>query len=110
MQAQAERLVKMARRPNIKLQVLPYEAGAHASMGNSFTILEFPEPEDPSAVYIENLTSGLYLEKPEDVARYGAVFNDVRALALSPDRSVTWVRRLVKEMNRENLEPSPGGH
>jgi hypothetical protein len=44
MRAQLEHLLDLARRPNVKLQVLPYLAGAHPSMTSAFTIMSFTEP------------------------------------------------------------------
>ena len=56
--------------PNVRLQVVPLAAGGHAAAGGSFTILRFPQPELPDMVYIEQLTSALYLDKREDIDCY----------------------------------------
>ncbi|BCB85888.1 hypothetical protein Psuf_032010 [Phytohabitans suffuscus] len=45
--AQLERLIEAAELPNVTLQVLPFEVGAHAGMDGTFTILTFSEPSDP---------------------------------------------------------------
>ena len=42
MRGQLQRLVEVAELPNVTLQVLPFEVGAHAGMDGTFTILSFP--------------------------------------------------------------------
>jgi hypothetical protein len=54
--AQLERLIEAAELPNVTLQVLPFEVGAHAGMDGTFTILTFSEPSDPGVVFAENAT------------------------------------------------------
>jgi hypothetical protein len=54
----------------VRLQVLPLATGGHAAAGGSFTILRFPHHTMPDVVYIEQLTSALYLERPDDVDSY----------------------------------------
>ncbi|MEV4746932.1 Scr1 family TA system antitoxin-like transcriptional regulator [Streptosporangium sp. NPDC049248] len=44
----------------------------------------FPAPSDLDVIYLENMSSGLYLEDATDVRRYVAVFDYLRAAALSP--------------------------
>ena len=54
----------------VTLQVLPFSAGAHSAMGGPFSILRFAEPDLQDVVYIEQLTSALYLDKPVEVDSY----------------------------------------
>ena len=56
-------LIKVADHPAVTLQILPFSAGAHSAMGGPFTILRFAEPDLANVVYIEQLTSALYLDK-----------------------------------------------
>jgi transcriptional regulator with XRE-family HTH domain len=67
---QLERLIEMAEHPAVTLQILPFTAGPHSAMGGPFTILRFAEPDLHDVVYIEQLTSALYLEKPAEVDSY----------------------------------------
>src|ERR1700751_663428 len=55
--------------PGLSLQVIPYGAGGHA-VPTGFSILRFAERDLPDVVYVENLTSALYLDKQGDVGRY----------------------------------------
>jgi transcriptional regulator with XRE-family HTH domain len=67
---QLKHLIEVTDHPAVTLQVLPFEAGAHAAMGGPFTILRFAEPDLADVVYIEQLTSALYLDKPVEVDSY----------------------------------------
>lgn len=99
MTEQHERILEMAKLRNVTVQVLPYDAGAYPATG-AFTVLGFPEQEDPDMVYREGLTDSVYLELPEDVNLYTKAFDHLRALALSPQRSVALIRRTMEEYSR----------
>lgn len=99
MTRQLERMLEIQQLKNITIQVLPFDAGAYPTTG-SFTILGFPEQEDPDLVYREGLTDSVYLEEPKDVALYAKAFDHLRALALSPQRSTSLIARLLEEKSR----------
>ena len=98
MRAQLDRLREVAALPNVTLQVLPFDAGAHASMGTSFELLRFPEPDDTPIVYIEDQTTSQHLESASDVVRYTLVFDHLRASALSPERSIDFIMDVASSM------------
>ena len=98
MQAQLMRIQEIAALPNVTLQVLPFDTGAHASMGTSFELLQFPEAGDTSIVYIEDQTSSQYLEAAADIERYTLVFDHLRAAALSPQRSAEFISQVAGTM------------
>jgi transcriptional regulator with XRE-family HTH domain len=91
MHEQLAKLAEAAATPNITLQVLPFSAGAHASMDSAFSIVSFDPPTDGEIVYFEHPTCSLYVEKPDEVARYKLVYEHLRAASLSLDES----RRLL---------------
>jgi transcriptional regulator with XRE-family HTH domain len=93
MRAQLNRLTETAQLPHVTLQVLPFGVGAHAGMEGPFLILGFPEQADPDVVYVENTTTGSYLEEPSDVYRYTLMFDHLRASALNTSETL----RVVKE-------------
>lgn len=97
MRAQLRRLVEAADLSNVTVQVLPFEAGAHAGMDGTFAILDFPEPGDPDVVYAENATGGLFLEKTDELRKYVFIFDHIRAAALRPEESVAVIEMLAKE-------------
>ncbi|GGO19211.1 transcriptional regulator [Microbispora rosea subsp. aerata] len=95
---QIEHLIETAERPNVTLQVLPFRAGGHAAVGGPFTILRFAEPDLPDVVYLEQLSSALYLDKQEDVDGYTAVMNDLSVQAESARATVTMLRTILREL------------
>jgi transcriptional regulator with XRE-family HTH domain len=73
MRRQLQQILQAAERPNVTIQVIPFSAGAHAAAGGPFSILRFAERDLPDVVYLEQLTSALYLDKRETVDHYMAV-------------------------------------
>jgi transcriptional regulator with XRE-family HTH domain len=98
MRLQLEFLLELAQLGNVSLQVIPFGGGAHPAMGRPFVILVFPERVDPDVVYLEDLTSALYVEDVDEVDRYNMFFNHLRATALSFDASANLITQVMKEM------------
>src|SRR6266568_9432733 len=98
MRAQLDRLTEAAKLRHVTIQVVPFGRGGHAAAGGSFTVLRFSEPVLPDVVYIEQLTSAIYLEKREDVDNYMEVMNHLSAQALTPARTA----RFLTEVSRED--------
>lgn len=96
MREQLEHLAEMSRLPHITVQVLPYEVGAHPGLNGQYAILEFPDTSDSSVVYIEGVTSDLYLEKPLDVQKYSVMYEHLRAQALNVDQSRQFIADIAK--------------
>ena len=98
MRGQLERLVEATKLPNATLQVLPFDAGAHPAMVGSFSILRFPEQELPDVVYLEHLTSAIYLNKPEEVDQYLHVMESICVRAAAPDRTAELLGKILDEL------------
>ncbi|MGH3763359.1 helix-turn-helix domain-containing protein [Actinophytocola sp.] len=98
MHNQLRHLLDLAALPHVTLQVVPFEAGAHAGMECPFLILGFPELADPDVVYVEYTTSGVYLEQPSDVHRYTLMFDHLRAAALKPDDTLVMVEQAADRL------------
>ncbi len=87
---QLQYLIEVADHPAVTLQIMPFQAGAHSAMGGPFTILRFAEPDLQDVVYIEQLTSALYLDKPVEVDSYLEVMEQL-CLQAEPVASTTKV-------------------
>ncbi|MGC5009719.1 helix-turn-helix domain-containing protein [Streptosporangium sp. DT93] len=99
MRAQLYHLAEMAARPYVGIQVLPDAVGAHAAMVGPFTILSYTNPDDSDLVYVETGAQGdLYMESPEEVARYTLRYDHVGAAALSAADSQSYLVDLAKQM------------
>jgi len=97
MRGQIARLVEATEMPNVTLQVLPFDAGAHAGMDGTFTILDFPDAQDPDVVFVENATGGLFLEKADELFKYHLIFRALHTVALSAEESAALLAKLAKE-------------
>ncbi|MEV5985857.1 helix-turn-helix transcriptional regulator [Streptomyces sp. NPDC052051] len=97
MREQLEYLADMSRLPHVTVQVLPFDVGAHPGLNGQYAILEFTDTADSSVVYLEGVTSDLYLEKAHDVQKYAVMYEHLRAQALNVDQS----RQLIADMAKE---------
>ncbi|MET7377432.1 helix-turn-helix transcriptional regulator [Streptomyces sp. NPDC005526] len=91
MARQLNRLVEAARLPQVRLQVLPFGAGAHIGITGPFVIFSFLSTSDLDVVVLDHLTSSLYLERKEDLEAYTEAFNTLRIHALSPEDSLDFI-------------------
>jgi hypothetical protein len=96
MREQLEHLVEQAQLPHVTVQVIPFELGAHPGLNGQYAILEFPDASDSSVVYIEGVTSDLYLEKPNDVQKYSVMYEHLRAQALNVEQSRQFIEDIAK--------------
>ena len=100
MRDQLEHLVEQSQLPHVTVQVIPFEMGAHPGLNGQYAILEFPDAADSSVVYIEGVTSDLYLEKANDVQKYSVMYEHLRAQALNVDQSRQFIADIAKEYAR----------
>jgi hypothetical protein len=99
MRDQLRSLIELSEQPNIRLQVIPFFFGGHAGAGGSFSILRFPEDELPDVVYIEQLTSALYLDKQEDRDHYAGAMERLCIEAEPPTRTVEILEKILQEID-----------
>jgi transcriptional regulator with XRE-family HTH domain len=95
MREQLHHLVELAKRRNITLRVLPFSAGAHPAMTNSFTMLHFPEGLGAPTIFVEIDSGALYPNRPADVNRYTWIMDRLRAASLSPAESTKLLSRVA---------------
>lgn len=91
MARQLDRLCEAAALPQVRLQVLPFAAGAHIGITGPFVIFSFPNTTDLDVVVLDHLTSSLYLERKEDLQAYTEAFNTLQFHALSPEDSLDYI-------------------
>ncbi|MFC9972866.1 helix-turn-helix domain-containing protein [Spirillospora sp. NPDC127200] len=97
MRRQYRRLLDLAENPNVMLQVLPFSAGAHAAPSGTFALMEFPERHMPDVVYLDGLTSALYIEDDMQVHTYSLAFNQLAMSALGVDETRSLITELADE-------------
>ncbi|GAA4912525.1 helix-turn-helix protein [Actinomycetospora succinea] len=99
MREQVDHLIDVSERRGVVVQMVPFHLGGHAGAGGPFSILRFPrESAVPDVVYLEQLTSALYLDKRADVDDYLATMELLCVQALAPDETRDALRALRAEL------------
>ena len=95
---QLTRLLEVNEQPNVSLQIAPLSYGGHPAAGGPFTLLRFAQPDLPDIVYLEQLTSALYLDKRTDVEHYALVMDRLVAQVEPPARTAALLDKIRKEL------------
>lgn len=98
MRGQIQHLIDLMNQPNITIQVMPFSFGGHAAEGGAFSILRFHDAQLPDIVYVEQLASALYLDKPDEVDRYGEVMERLCAVSTTPAETVDLLRQIMLDL------------
>jgi len=98
MRTQLHHLLDMAQQPNITVQVLREDVGAHPAMGFPFCILHLGNNTTP-VVYMDALMRGVFVEEEPDVERCSLAFERLIKLALDPDASADLIQRIAQDRN-----------
>ncbi len=98
MREQIDHLLEMTDNPNVTLQIVPFNVGGHSAAGGPFSILRFAEPELSDVVYLEQLTSALYIDKPAEVDRYLEVMERLCVQAETAADSITLLEKIRNEL------------
>jgi transcriptional regulator with XRE-family HTH domain len=90
MNEQLNHLIEMSKRPNICIQVIPFEAGLYPGSECSYwSVLNFPNAEHMprTTIYAEAVNGVQIIDRDVDVARMVGAFEVLTRLALDPDTS-----------------------
>lgn len=96
MAAQLAKILEVSARPNVVVQVLPYERGAHPAMESNFTILELPD-QTPDIVFVEGMIGSTYLDRDDDLKRYREVFHKLQSIALNPKDTADLIVKRMRD-------------
>ncbi len=96
--AQLEHLLDISNRPGLTIQVCPFLTGASYAVPGSFSILQFATDDLPDVVYVEQLTSALYLDKRADVDRYTEAMDQIAATSTTPEQTTDFIRSMLGEL------------
>jgi transcriptional regulator with XRE-family HTH domain len=97
LRAQLHRLAEVAKMPCVTIQIVPFARAGHAGESGSFAFLRFEERTLPDVVYIEQLTSAIYLEQRPDVEHYLEVMDQLSAEALEPAATIRFIEQVASE-------------
>jgi transcriptional regulator with XRE-family HTH domain len=97
MRAQLGWLLELSDLPHVTVQVIPFSVGGHPGVGGPLTVLRPPGAELPDVVYLEQLTGGVFPDKPAEIEHYRHVMNRLVVEALPPEESRDFVHRVRRE-------------
>jgi transcriptional regulator with XRE-family HTH domain len=97
MREQLRHLSITAAEANVTLRVLPYKAGDRGVMG-PFMILEFPDENDKSVVYVEGAHIQDVIDREADVRGYVLAYDQLWQLCLEPDESLRLIKKIAGEL------------
>jgi transcriptional regulator with XRE-family HTH domain len=95
---QIDALLTAMELPNVRVQVVPFQIGGHAAHGGSFSMLRFAEADLPDVVYVEQMTSALYLDKRDDIDQYTLVMESLCAAAARPEDTGEILRAIARDL------------
>ena len=95
---QLAHLLVVAELPNVTLQVVPFDAGAYGTMNGSCVIVDYPEPDATSGIYLEYPAGGAWVDDQDDVQRFTTMFDDVARLALKPADTTNLIHERMKTL------------
>ncbi|MGC4896669.1 helix-turn-helix domain-containing protein [Micromonospora sp. DT31] len=98
MREQIDALIAATAAPNVRLQIVPFAAGGHAAASGAFSILRFGDADLPDIVYIEQLTSAIYLDKRDDLDFYAEAMERLCVEAAPPERTAQMLTGLRDEL------------
>jgi len=98
MRAQLQYLLEASERPGLTLQVAPFPVGGSYIAPGSFSILRFASEDLPDVVYVEQLTSAMYLDKRSDIERYAAAMDKISGTSATPEQSRQIIRARLEDM------------
>jgi len=99
MRRQIRRLIEIAHRPKVTVEIVPFSAGVHPGLKGPFVVIEFPDPEDDDVLYLESARGDLISrDAPNEVADYREAFEVLRNLSLGPAGSQRYLDQLADEM------------
>ncbi|MFC8283741.1 helix-turn-helix domain-containing protein [Streptomyces cyaneofuscatus] len=104
MRGQLTKLLRMAEEPNITIQVLPFDQGAHGALAGSLSVLVMPDGTE--IAYTEGAHNGQLTEEPEEVEQFVLTYDHLRAMALPPLMSLELIRSVLEVDYRGNRVPS----
>jgi transcriptional regulator with XRE-family HTH domain len=96
---QISKLVEMAGRPTVTIEVIAFSAGLYRGLGETFTLLEFRDTEDDDVLYFENARDYLSSrDNTEEVKPYREMFEDLRKRSMGVKRSLAFLKQVQAEL------------
>ncbi|MEU6299376.1 helix-turn-helix domain-containing protein [Streptomyces erythrochromogenes] len=103
MRNQLAHLLDLRGREWVRVQILPFEAGAHVGLDGSFTVLRFEDT--PDIVYTEDFVQGHMTANPQALREGSLRYDHLQAAALSLEDSAALIARVLEERYGDQTAP-----
>jgi transcriptional regulator with XRE-family HTH domain len=97
MAEQLDKLIDVARMPDVMMQVLPFTASDHPGTDGPISVFDFTDAA--SVAYTECNGGGMIVESPDQVAELMTTINLIRAVALPPRASMNLLVQIRSEID-----------
>lgn len=94
MRAQIKHLMRMSKRPNITLRLLPFDLPERITVASPIQLFKLAG-QNISTVYLEDLFGATYLKEPEEYTQYSTIYARLRDAALSPEGSRQFLDKMA---------------
>jgi transcriptional regulator with XRE-family HTH domain len=93
---QLAKLVGLFARPQVTIQLVPYDAGGHTGLNGSFTLADLPDQS--TIAYVDDATDGWTTEDRAKLAMLGATFDTLSRVALDREASRAAIDSLARAL------------
>jgi transcriptional regulator with XRE-family HTH domain len=99
MRRQVRRLIDMADRPHVTIEIVPFSAGVHPGLNGPFVVLEFPDAGDDDVLYLENHGDAqIGRDIREEIVTYRKAYDYLRRVSLGPEDSISYLGKMADEI------------
>lgn len=98
---QLRHIERMARRPHIKIQIIPFDLGAHVALNGNQLIMEFQRQR--TVVHLEHRRVGAFLDDPAETSPFVESVASLSKAALSPSESAKLIATNAKKMEERHV-------
>lgn len=98
MRRQIRTIAEIATRPNVTIEIVPFNAGVYHGLTGPFVTLEFADPADDDVLYVENIQGDVISrDVPEEVVSYRGIFESLREISLGVGGSLTYLTQAADQ-------------
>ncbi|HEX5402059.1 MAG TPA: helix-turn-helix transcriptional regulator [Pseudonocardiaceae bacterium] len=95
---QLRHITRMVHEHDVTVQIVPFTADAHAALGDSFVIIQWPDETNPEAVYVDGMTSWTVHERGGVIRSYLHAIGSVQSQALPARESLGLIHDVIKDL------------
>ncbi len=97
--AQIVRLIAMANRPDVTIQIVPFDVGMYVGMAENYTIFEFPSAEDHDVLYFESAQGAIFSHaEGGEITLYRQMYEELRGTAMTPEDSLAYLTNIAGDI------------